>query len=313
MFRLRTRQSPARSSLTRPKARRAGFTLVELLVVIGIIAILIGVLLPALNRARQSSNQVKCMANLRSIGQAMIMYTGEYKGSLPWGFAFKGNSYPEGGAYQGESMDWTTLLTSIIQRKVGPGYESQQTVGSAYPGMRATYACPQVDVVVTTQAFVTHYSSHPRIMPDSNQLDWYLLVNTGKRMGLKPYRIAKIKRSAEVGAIFDGPVNNTNYGAWSVAFGLEAASIQGTPPFLTDVYPSTMTGNDPVNLKPSIAPFTDADWNSDSQKNPGNIRFRHNGNTQANVLMMDGHVQVFNYNKHKKTSDLLKKNIHVQP
>jgi prepilin-type N-terminal cleavage/methylation domain-containing protein/prepilin-type processing-associated H-X9-DG protein len=75
--------SPLHPNGPRRFVRPAGFTLVEMLVVLAVISILAALLLPALARAKARANQTRCLNNVRQLGLALTMYAGDYSGEFP--------------------------------------------------------------------------------------------------------------------------------------------------------------------------------------------------------------------------------------
>jgi prepilin-type N-terminal cleavage/methylation domain-containing protein len=135
---------------SRGRAFRA-FTLVELLVVIGIIAVLIGILLPALAAARQSAQTVACSSNMRQIYAAARNYATEFKDSLPFGFIFNKSNPATGRPAGGDTsyITWFSSCDKYMSAKASEiilldGNNNNIVDGSTRRNFSRAFMCPSV-------------------------------------------------------------------------------------------------------------------------------------------------------------------------
>lgn len=111
------------------RVKSHGFTLIELLIVIAIIAILAGLLLPALQQARETAKRIKCAANVKQVGSCFITYSMDFGGMAPAHMytTFQGGS---------SKINWIDLMRNIN------GYIPADKVKSGTPTPGSILACP---------------------------------------------------------------------------------------------------------------------------------------------------------------------------
>jgi len=253
--------------------KRHGFTLVELLVVLGIIAVLISLLLPALSSVREAERQTQCASQLRQIGHAVLLYAGDWRGVMPirkatGGQWLKSSPTPVimANPVTTSSTYWGAIyLPYLASRSVVDSQNNPQLILDA---ANRFFYCPTSFRVANVAAgnLGTHW-------PACYGLNYFVFSSKAN----KPKRLSRIARQAETIVCHD---------AFKPELAGSNVAVPTTPPEAGDRL-SAFSGS--LNLQ-DIRPGGAFDLAGTG--NPLREYYRHRDRCQ--VLWLDGHVSLIN-------------------
>ena len=252
------------------KRSAAGFTLVELLVVIGIIAVLISILLPALQKARQQAVVVDCQSRMRQIGQGVIMYANNNNGTIP------PSVYNEPGI--GEVYAFNKIgqvlgkpIGASWKLNISPIFNDRDTL----PPPATWNGGPQ-----------NHYAFNMRVLParTGSTRDAFREPTAANRPWT-PYRtMGTITNSSGVAIAWDS-WQEFNVYSWG--------SYEGNARALSDSLDGWRFTYEHFYVRGQSAYGSPIDYNKpvETADAQGNMKFRHMNNRTLNLLFLDGHVE----------------------
>jgi prepilin-type processing-associated H-X9-DG protein/prepilin-type N-terminal cleavage/methylation domain-containing protein len=281
---------------------RGAFTLVELLVVIGIIAVLIAVLLPALSAARKQANATKCAAHLKQIGMAYKLYANDNRDFFPpvrWDYPDRGGLYNENPSLQPQNVKnlyWTDMLIKYVSKFGAMNFQigSDPNAIDAFKQARGSviWGCPEwygyngsgPGYVDGTSIFEGGYSVniYPTYKPNYPKLGGTAVLSYELHQRSGPgviwtytgrcYKQSQFTMSAERMLACDATL-------WLLSF-VPTSSPTGILPQLVGRQNNSSTGGNNIDR-----------YRHGKYPQPnGAIYPDHNGKVAYNILYVDGHV-----------------------
>jgi prepilin-type processing-associated H-X9-DG protein len=271
--------------------------------VIGIIAVLVGILLPVLGGVQTRGRDIKCQSNLRQVVQAMHGYAAENKGSMPYGFYWSrsrntdpdpysgGNDWGQAPGNSSEFVSWASLVGKYMVR----GASGNNDEVNFPPVLK----CPEADM------------AFPHVV--SYAMNWIVGISPYDELRIGPPPRAQLKPppitlmmphtavvwdtavqpgwEQSVGFLLGADIDSQRF--WEGARTPQMRYYTPKDPF-AQLPPGNYGSSKPIQLSVSSFRWYNIDPQADTHyPYQGNLRFRHGKNTRCNVGFADGSVRSF--------------------